>query len=731
MARKNASIPKPVPARAATVRVPDDLAARAAPAPRTQRTPLERLVIRSSKFVGSLQVAVLAMTALVVVLIAGTMFESYYSGKAAQELVYKTWWFNVLMGVLFLNIFFAAAKKWPWKRHQTGFVVTHIGLLMLISGGVVNSIGGTDMLMILASDENERVRREGVTQVSDEAFDPDHSLIEVRWPRQYGREARQYDFSPGSLSWKSDNIFKLKLDPAVHVASWLAHPLPRSWSADLGHGASLEVLNFYTHARLHSYRELDPAEKLEPRATAGPALRFELSNPRLGRDAAESRWLGSDSVQAGFASIQDIAIAELKAKVPLNAAQIKEFLSPPADGAAGNCGTVVLLWNGEPTRIPVAPALGQPAMPIGQSGWSVRVLDYRALAGDDEATDLAKELSKTPVNPQVALEFRGPDPAAQPIRTSVIGWSNGQFHGLRGRSLPAELSAWFHAPSERHGLAQLRAILQFACDADGAFHYRAFNSGAKPKPGEPEPPADEMATNTPAGPVTGGQFGFEKGGKLPEADERLIVWGAMRWELRVPKRIARAVETIEPVNRRPGLEHPEFYAAVRCRLTVGRESKEFTVGRRRAGTFFEPVEVAGERLQVAFSRKTVKLPFQVKLLRAEETTDPGSTSAATYSSFIQVLDPKNNYFEESHIWMNNPLDYQSYKLYQTGMDTKSIPPDPETLKPVVTSTFTVGYDPGITLKYAGSVFLAAGIFLMFYMGGYFKKRPSRTARATA
>ncbi|VTS06471.1 cytochrome c biogenesis protein ResB [Tuwongella immobilis] len=706
----------PAPAAASATSVTDA----PTPSPRSAtRTPLERFAIRMARWVGSLHVAVIAMLILVAVLTIGTMVESYYTGKLAQELVYRTWWFNLLMGVLFLNILFAALKKIPWKRHQTGFVITHIGLLLLIVGGVVNSFTGTDALMALVSEENEQAARQGVLQESNLAKDPDQSFLEVRWPKRYGSEVRGYDFHPGTISWRSDEFFRLKLDPMLNVLSWMAHPIPKSWSVDLGHGATLEVLNFYSHANLNSYRAVKDDSKIPD--MAGPAISLELKNPRIGEKL--TAWLGTDTARSMFQSVQDIALVQMASKALLSPAQLREFQNPPEVGTAGNCGQLVLIWNNEPIRIPVATVLGQPAFPIGNSGWAVKVNGYYAESrSGDGPYDLATELKKTPFNPEVALEFVPPTPNSPAIAAKISSRLNGQFSNLQGRSLPAELQAWYHAPDYRYGYDQFRAVLDLAITQDGKVFYRSFNSGTKAVDGA-APAAGEAP---PLGPMmTQGKFSFEKTGEII-GNAPVVIWGAMQWQLRIPTFYKLAMPSIAPENKRPGLDHPQYNAAILCRLTLGKDSKTFTVGKPKYGRAFENIEVGGERLQIAFSEKSIELPFAIKLLRAEETSDPGTRSAASYSSFVQINDTRNKAFEESHITMNQPLEYGGYKIFQTGMDIDRLPPNPDTAKPVAISTFTVSNDPGLFLKYLGSIFLALGIATMFYMKAYFVKPRTRT-----
>ena len=70
-----------------------------------------------------------------------------------------------------------------------------------------------------------------------------------------------------------------------------------------------------------------------------------------------------------------------------------------------------------------------------------------------------------------------------------------------------------------------------------------------------------------------------------------------------------------------------------------------------------------------------------------------------------------------------PLEHRGYKIYQSnyrlvGIDSRE--------RAVSVSGFTIGSDPGLELKYLGSVFLALGIFLMFYMKAYFFKPRGKT-----
>src|SRR5436305_779149 len=78
--------------------------------------------------------AALTIAALAAVIGVATWYERDYGRHAAATMIYTSWWFAAIFVLLAINIFGAAAVRYPWKRRQHGFVVVHIGLLTLIAG---------------------------------------------------------------------------------------------------------------------------------------------------------------------------------------------------------------------------------------------------------------------------------------------------------------------------------------------------------------------------------------------------------------------------------------------------------------------------------------------------------------------------------------------------------------------------------------------------------------------
>ena len=86
------------------------------------------------RFLASLKLAVICLATLAATLAYGTKFNSDYGLTAANEYIYQTRGFALLLAFLGLNILCAALIRYPWTKRQTGFVITHVGLLVVIGG---------------------------------------------------------------------------------------------------------------------------------------------------------------------------------------------------------------------------------------------------------------------------------------------------------------------------------------------------------------------------------------------------------------------------------------------------------------------------------------------------------------------------------------------------------------------------------------------------------------------
>lgn len=94
-------------------------------------------------FLGSVYFAIFIIAAMALVVTAGTFVESYTnSHQYAALATYNNPFFNIILVALFLNILISALRRWPFRRSHMPFLMTHLGLLMLISGVIVKNVWG-------------------------------------------------------------------------------------------------------------------------------------------------------------------------------------------------------------------------------------------------------------------------------------------------------------------------------------------------------------------------------------------------------------------------------------------------------------------------------------------------------------------------------------------------------------------------------------------------------------
>jgi hypothetical protein len=224
----------------------------------------------------SLRLAIVLLALFAACLAGATLLESAYGAAAAGELVYRSWWFVLLLALLACNVVGAALKKYPWKRHQTGFLVTHAGLLVLILGGLLTALFGVEGQMVLIDTPDPMIQsRLGLSNQARSIYLADSHQIEVfRLDRRdlydtpalrdflhavlhgepvaegAGDHARHHwtlTFRPGPFPWCSGEDAPGRLPWGVKLLQRLAAPLP-GYFLDLDRGATLAVTTFYPHA---------------------------------------------------------------------------------------------------------------------------------------------------------------------------------------------------------------------------------------------------------------------------------------------------------------------------------------------------------------------------------------------------------------------------------------------------------------------------------------------------
>jgi hypothetical protein len=110
---------------------------------------LRKLWKRVFRFLSSVKLAVILLMVLIVATAIGTIYESRFDAKVARAYVYDAPWFNVWLLILGVNLAAAAFSRYPWKKHHTGFVITHAGIITLLVGAVVGRVYGIEGTMTI------------------------------------------------------------------------------------------------------------------------------------------------------------------------------------------------------------------------------------------------------------------------------------------------------------------------------------------------------------------------------------------------------------------------------------------------------------------------------------------------------------------------------------------------------------------------------------------------------
>src|SRR5438309_9175867 len=105
------------------------------------------------EFFASLKLAVVLLAVLIVAAIAGTIYESSFDAKVARAYVYGAPWFNVWLILLGANLAVSAFSRWPWRKHHIAFLITHLGIITLLTGSLIGRIWGVEGTITLLKGE--------------------------------------------------------------------------------------------------------------------------------------------------------------------------------------------------------------------------------------------------------------------------------------------------------------------------------------------------------------------------------------------------------------------------------------------------------------------------------------------------------------------------------------------------------------------------------------------------
>jgi hypothetical protein len=646
------------------------------------------------RFLASLKLAVISLGTLAGVLAYATFFEKWYGTAAVQEWIYRSAGFSILLAFLAANILCAALIRYPWKKRQTGFVITHAGLLVLLAGSFYS---------VRTSDEGQVAALEG--EVKDEIVRNDFPVVRVRQvdskdPAKVQREW-ELPFRPGAFAWgpgqpKPGSV----LDSLLNPFRGGDDPSPSDVLTRPGDPFTFVVKSNIPASVPAVKHVADPSGspmakiRLKIKPPNAPALTDVLDD--------HDRWFVADNrlhkVVKGLGPAQ---IAFMYVDKP---ELIEEFRNPPAD--AGEEGVARFRYTdqgGKPRRYdwPLDGQAGK-TVTLPDSDLSVKFLDVVGFPAEQAGLSETLGESTVPIAEFEVKQGEG-DPikhfalAGLPMFPNVIpGQGNPSPKPLAQVSyyLPPVLDP---ATNRRFGLVEVLGT------PDGSLYYRVFGRSKAGK----------------------GKSEIRSNEKVTKGKEIVAFKDVMTLAFEVEDYLAAGAETAvcEPILLPPGQMGNGIPASL-VEMTVPdpdnpskSQTKEFYI--RRSASLDQSWQTVsfpdGSTYRISYDADRKPLGFELKMVDFQRGFDPGTEKASRFSSDVLLTDKAQGVENKAiHISMNEPLTHRGYTFYQSSF-IREVDPRTDRETGRVQSVLQVGLNPGRRVMYAGCLLVVLGAFVQFYM----------------
>jgi len=317
------------------------------------------ILARLARLLGSLVMAFSLLLLIAAVLACGTIYEARFGTEAAQHVVYRSWWFQSLLGFLALNLAIAALERLPWQRKHIPFVLAHIGIISMLVGGMLGGRFGIDGQLIIPEGESRNTLQ--LAQNLLVAYEPNPGVPHVF--------ATHFE----ATAWQHE--------PNTHFRVPLAD-----------RSVELVVDRYYPNAVAEEQVTPDGAEE-------NPALHLAISH----EGHEDAWWLVARDPQRFGARWGEAHLIFLE-PTPEDAAQLLN--ESPDAGASHGTLTITLPGSDRVHTIPVPAQVGQPVA-IDGTPYRITFKDYFpdfALTKEGVTTR-----SDQPNNPAVSFTLSGPE----------------------------------------------------------------------------------------------------------------------------------------------------------------------------------------------------------------------------------------------------------------------------------------------------------------------------------
>ncbi len=621
------------------------------------------------RFLASVKLAVICLGALAFTLALGTKFNADYGLNAANEYIYQSRGFALLMAFLAANVFCAASIRYPWTKRQTGFVITHVGLLVVIAGS---------WWAAQTSEEGQLGMKEGETQnelilnhkptIYVKAIDP-HSSKEIG--------TYKLPIRPGAFDWGPDDSL---------VVSKPEDPF------------QLKVKGFYAGSILK--------EIVVPNKSGKPMVQLRPTIIQPGETVA--RDVFPDAIDGWFPLADDRLGRTVRTAGPAQFIVSKanrpevfdDFLNPPTD--PGIEGVAILHYedkDGKTRRFDVRLDDAKPgvALTLPNSDLTARFnkISHLAVENEQEQELLGTEsldIVQFLVQQGTGAEVEHNGYAMLPTIPAIIP----QQKTPDAPVATALLRINYYAPPIVDPKVNRRfGVIEVMVQPDGQMAYRVFERG---NPGKLKD----------HGRVKVGQ-------KITAFGGSSVTPMTLAFEVEQYLKAARKETVAESVELPPN-KRDDAIPAILAEMTVKGETHD--VWLRKSPDFemnFRQVVFGDSIYELAFDVMRLDLGFALTLKDFDVGFDPGTNNASSYRSEVTLTDDAAGIKDQpKSIFMNHTLDHRGWRFFQTNYypytDKKTGQQTGEFV-----SVFQVAKNPAREIIYFGCIIVCLGAFVQFYM----------------
>ena len=149
----------------------------------------------------------------------------------------------------------------------------------------------------------------------------------------------------------------------------------------------------------------------------------------------------------------------------------------------------------------------------------------------------------------------------------------------------------------------------------------------------------------------------------------------------------------------------ESVAGLQLKLSTGNDVQTaFVIGGKGRQGVPVKVPVGDLNVAVAYGTKRIDLPFSIALRDFIMERYPGTNSASSYASEVTLRDARNGLSTEYRIFMNNILNYDGYRFFQSSYDRDELG-----------TVLSVNHDFwGTWISYFGYALLTIGMILTLF-----------------